>query len=197
MSCRLLSAFLFFVVAVPAAFSSDIPKNTKLEIKLEEMLSSDISQSGQKFQATLSKAVSIEHVMLLEKGALVEGVVKYAEPTYDYRQPGELDLELVTVASGGKTYFIRTNTIMLAGKPSPVDPRTGVPMDPRSRTGDLARATIGTVAGGNSGASTTIPGTDVSVGTGTPRNGTQVILPAKSKLTFNLVSASTANSSQQ
>jgi hypothetical protein len=197
MSSRLISAFLFFAVAVSAAFSSDIPKNTKLEIKLEEMLSSDISQSGQKFQATLNKAVSIEHVMLLEKGALVEGVVKYAEPTYDYRQPGELDLELVTVASGGKTYFIRTNTIMLAGKPSPVDPRTERPMDPRSRTGDLARATIGTVAGGNSGASTTIPGTDVSVGTGTPRNGTQVILPAKSKLTFNLVSASANNSSQQ
>jgi hypothetical protein len=196
MSSRLISAFLFFLVAVPTAFCSDIPKNTKLEIKLEEMLSSDISQSGQKFQATLNKAVSIEHVMLLEKGALVEGIVKYAEPTYNYQQPGELDLELVTVASGGKTYFIKTNMIMLAGRPSPVD-RNGRPLDPGSRTGDLARATIGTVAGGNSGASTTIPGTDISVGTGTPRNGTQVILPAKSKLTFNLVSASSTNSSQQ
>ena len=196
MSSRLIFAFLFLLVTVPVTFSSDIPKNTKLEIKLEEMLSSDISQTGQKFQATLNKAVSIEHVMLLEKGALVQGVVKYAEPTYNYRQPGELDLELVTVVSGGKTYFIQTNMIMLAGKPSPIDPVTGRRMDPGSRTGDLARATIGTLGGGNSGVSTTIPGTDISAGTAIPRNGTQVILPAKSKLTFNLVSASASSSTQ-
>jgi len=197
MYSRLVSASLFFLVVVSFSFSSDIPKNTKLEIKLDEMLSSDMSQTGQKFQATLNKAVSIENVMLLEKGALVEGVVKYAEPTYNYRQPGELDLELVTVASGGKTYFIKTNMIMLAGKPSPTDPRTGRPMDQGSRAGDLARATVGTIGGTNTGASTTIPGTDISVGTGTPRNGTQVILPAKSKLTFNLVSASATNPSSK
>jgi hypothetical protein len=196
MSCRLVSASLFFLALVSFSFSSDIPKNTKLEIKLDEMLSSDISQTGQRFRATLNKAVSVENVMLLEKGALIEGVVKYAEPTYNYRQPGELDLELVSVASGGKTYFIQTNMIMLAGKPSPIDPHTGRPMDPGSRTGDLARATIGTVSGGNPGASTTIPGTDISVGTGSQRNGTQVVLPAKSKLIFNLVSASATNPSK-
>ena len=196
MSSRPLRISLFFLLLTTTGLASDIPKNTKLEVKLDELLSSDLSQTGQKFHATLNKAVSLENVVLLEKGALVEGVVKYAEPTYNYRQPGELDLELVSVASGGKTYFIQTNMIMLAGKPSSIDPRTGRPMDPGSRTGDVARATIGTVAGGNPGASTTIPGTDISVGTGTQRNGTQVILPAKTKLTFNLVSASATNPSK-
>lgn len=196
MSNRLISAVLFFLALISIGFSSDIPKNTKLEIKLEEMLSSDISQTGQRFQATLNKAVSISKVDLLGKGALVEGVVKYAEPTYNYRQPGELDLELVSVTSGGKKYLVQTNTIMLAGKPSAIDPRTGRPMDTGSRTGDVARATIGTVAGGYPGASTTIPGTDISVGTSSPRNGTQVILPAKSKLTFNVVTASVTGESK-
>jgi hypothetical protein len=187
MPCRLLCFSALFLASL--AFASDLPKNTKLEIKLEEMLSSDLSQTGQKFRATLNKTVGSSDVILLEKGAPIEGVVKYAEPTYNYRQPGELDLELVSITSGGRTYFLQTNTIMLAGKPSPIDPRTGRPTESGSRKGDLARGALGTI-GGNRDTATTIPGTDISVGAGAGRNGTQVILPVKSKLTFNLTSAS-------
>ncbi len=191
-SCRVVMAFLL----ASLSFASDIPKNTKLEVRTTELLSSDRSMTGQRFTATLTRSVSAGGVVLLEKGALVEGVVKLAEPTYNYQQPGELDLELVAVTSGGKRYSLQTNTVMLAGRPSAVDPRTGRPMDRGSRTGDVIAGTIGGMTGGSTaGPTTTIPGTDVSVGAGSARQGTQVILPPKSKLNFVLLSATVAGSS--
>jgi hypothetical protein len=189
MKLRFFYAALLILLSTLPAVSSDLPKNTKLEVRIEEMLSSDISQTGQKFLATLNKTVSIGQSVVLEKGSVVEGVVKLAEPTYNYRQPGELDLELVSVRSGGKVYTLNTNTMVMTGKPSPTDPRTGRPMDTGSRKGDLARATID-AAGGNRSTSSTIPGTDISVGAGSQSNSMQMIVPVKAKLTFNVSAAS-------
>ena len=185
---------LFFMVTLPVA-ASDLPKNIKLEVRMEETLTSDSSQTGQRFTATLNKGVSAGEAVVFEKGAMVEGVVRFAEPTYNYRQPGELDLELTTIRSGGKLYVLRTNTIYLAGKPGMTDPRTGRPTDPSSRKGDVARATIDTIPGmDRGGVATTIPGTDISVGSGSPTSRSmQVIVPARSKLTFNVSSASASD----
>jgi hypothetical protein len=196
MRIRVLPAWFLVFLAVAFSAASDIPKNTKLEIRLDETLSSDTSHTGQRFRATLNRGVSAGQLVVLEKGALVEGIVKYAEPTFDYQQPGELELELISVTSGGKLYSVRTNTIMLHGKPVATDPRTGRPMDSGSRAGDVMRGTIGTIAGGNRDATTTIPGTDLSVGASSGGNSRQVILPAKTKLTFNLAAASASGPPQ-
>ena len=71
-------------------------------------------------------------------------------------------------------------------------------MDPGSRKGDVARATIGSLPGvDNGGVATTIPGTDVSVGSGSPASKSmQVIVPARSKMTFNVVSATASDPAQ-
>ncbi len=170
------------------SFASDIPKHTRLEVRTNEMLSSDQSMTGQRFTATLTRAVSVSGVAMLEKGSLVEGRVRLAQSTYNYQQPGELDLELVSVTSGGKRYLINTNPVILAGRMPRTDPRTGRPSG--SRAGDVIAGTIGGMTGASTtGPSTTIPGTDVTVGAGSGRQGTQVILPPKSKLNFVLTSA--------
>jgi len=188
---------LFLLAALPAT-ASDLPKNIKLEVRMEETLTSDSSQTGQRFTATLTKGVSAGEAIIFEKGATVEGIVKLAEPTYNYRQPGELDLELDSIRSGGKLYLLKTNTIFLEGKPTATDPRTGRPMDPSSRKGDVARATIDTIPGmDRGGVATTIPGTDVTVGSGSPTSRSmQVIVPARSKLTFYVSSASASDTKQ-
>src|SRR5882672_10835560 len=111
---------LFFAVILPVA-ASDLPKNIKLEVRMEETLTSDSSQTGQRFSATLNKAVSAGEKVVFEKGAMVEGVIKLAEPTFNYRQPGELDLELTSIHANGKLYVLRTNTIILEGKPTMTD----------------------------------------------------------------------------
>ena len=179
-------AFASLLVAL--SFASDIPKHTKLEVRTNEMLSSDRSMTGQRFTATLTRAVSVAGVAMLEKGSLVEGRVKLAQSTYDYQQPGELDLELVSVTSGGKKYLINTNPVVLAGRMPTTDPRTG--RTSGSRPGDVIAGTIGGMTGASTGGpTTTIPGTNVSVGAGSGRQGTEVILPPKSKLNFILTSA--------
>jgi hypothetical protein len=192
-----LSPFLLLAAVLPMA-ASDLPKNIKLEIRMDETLSSDTSQTGQRFTATLNKGVSAGEATVFEKGAMVEGVVKLAEPTYNYRQPGELDLELVSIRSKGKLYLLTTNLVILYGKPTVTDPRTGRPMDPSSRKGDLSRATIDTLPGmDRGGVATTIPGTDISVGSGSPTSRSmQVIVPTRSKLTFNVSSASATDTKQ-
>jgi len=121
-----------------------------------------------------------------------------AEPTYNYRQAGELDLELISIRANGKLYSLETNTVMLHGKQSMTDPRTGRPMDSGSRKGDLTQATIGSLPGMDiGGVSTTIPGTDISVGSGSPASRSmQVIVPARSKMTFNVVSATASDPAQ-
>ena len=129
---------------------------------------------------------------------MVEGLVSLAEPTFNYRQPGELDLELTSIHANGKLYLLRTDTIFLHGKPTMTDPRTGRPTDPGSRKGDVARATIDTIPGmDRGGVATTIPGTDIGVGSGSATSRSmQVIVPARSKLTFNVSSASASDPPQ-
>jgi len=198
MTAKFLPALLFFSPLTLPVIASDLPKNIKLEIRMEETLTSDSAQTGQKFSATLLKAVSAGEKVVFEKGAMVEGLVKLAEPTYNYRQPGELDLELTSIRANSKLYLLRTNTIILEGKPTMTDPRTGRPTDPGSRKGDIARATIDTIPGmDRGGVSGTVPGTDINVGSGSPTSrGMQVIVPARSKLTFNVSSASASDPQQ-
>ncbi len=198
MRSGLVRVLFLSVAAVLPLAAGDLPKNIKLEIRMEETLTSDSAQTGQRFSATLNKGVSAGEAVVFEKGAMVEGVVKLAEPTFNDRQPGELNLELLSIRSKGKLYLLTTNMIVLQGKVTATDPRTGRPVDTGSRKGDVARATMDTIPGmDRGGVATTIPGTDVSVGSGGPSSrGMLVIVPARSKLTFNVSSASTTDSRQ-
>src|SRR5262249_9766857 len=116
----------------------------------------------------------------------------------NYRQSGELDLELLSIRANGKLYALHTNPVILRGKPVQTDPRTGRPVDQGSRRADATRATIGSLPGlDNGGVATTIPGTDIGVGTGSASSRTtQVIVPARSKMTFNVTSATASDNDQ-
>ena len=155
---------------------------------MDETLSSQTAMTGEKFTATLDKSVSFGDAVMFEKGAAVEGVVKLAEPAYSYDQPGELDLELVSVRSKGQLYPLESNVMVLEGTRPATDPRTGRPVGPSK--GDIARATIGSITGvGRGGETATVPGTNGSVGASQASPTVQVVIPARSKLTFSVTSA--------
>jgi len=175
------------VLASAACFSSDVPKNTRLEVRLDETLGSDISQIGQDFSATLTRSISLGKEGL-KKGDHVSGVVKYAESTLNYYRPGEIELELTSVTSNGKVCQIATNTLRFQGKERQADPATGKQDDRGARGEDIARGAIGVAGAANTAPAQTIPGTGVAVGPSTPVTGMQVVLPAKSKLTFTITS---------
>jgi hypothetical protein len=175
------------VLATAACFSSDVPKNTRLEVRLDETLGSDISQSGQNFSGTVTRSVSLGKEGL-KKGDHVAGVVKYAESTMNYYRPGEIELELTAVTVNGEVRQIATNTLRFQGKERQADPSTGKQDDRGARGEDIARGAIGVAGAANTSPAQTIPGTGVSVGPSTPVTGMQVVLPAKSKLTFTVTS---------
>lgn len=190
MNIRFTSAVLLAFSIISPAAAGNSPKSVKLEIRVENTLSSQTSMTGEKFTATLDKSVSFGDAVMFEKGAAVEGVVKLAEPAYNYDQPGELDLELVSVRSKGKLYLLHSNVMVLEGTRPPTDPRTGRPLNSGVSKGDIARATIGSIAGaGRGGETTTIPGTSGTVGASQAGRSVQVVVPARSKLTFSVTSA--------
>ena len=99
-------------------------------------------------------------------------MVREAESTLNSSQPGELELVLRSVVSEGNNYAVTTNPLWISG-----DPSAGAP-----NARDAAeQGAIGVMVPRQS---QNIPGTNVAVGR--PGAGKQVILPAKSKLTFVL-----------
>jgi hypothetical protein len=175
------------LLATAACFASDLPKNARLEVRLDETLGSDISQSGQNFSATLTRSISLGKEGL-KKGDHVSGIVKYAESTLNYYRPGEIELELTAVTLNGEVRQIATNTLRFQGKERRADPATGKQDDRGARGEDVARGAIGVVGAANTAPAQTIPGTGVAVGPSSPATGMQVVLPAKSKLTFTITS---------
>ncbi len=188
-TARLLSSMLAALLAAPG-FASDLPKNTKLEVRLDQTLSSDTASTGERFTATLDRTISIGEQVVLRKGARVEGIVSFAESTFNYTRAGELELQLTSVVSDGQTYSIQTNTLMRAGRARPIDPRTGRADDTGARRADATRAAVDALGVGPPGITQTIPGTNISAGTGNSQSGMQVVLPTRSKLNFTLTSAS-------
>jgi hypothetical protein len=169
---------ILILILASLSFASGIPKHAKLEVRLDQGLSSDNSSTGEKFSATLDRPVTLGDKTVLRKGAKVQGVVRYAESTFGYSRAGELDLEVISVTSDGQTYEITTNPLTIAG-------RQGT-QDPGARRTDVMQAAGGVIGPAPRGMSQTIPGTNVAVGGGD--SGMQVILPPKTKLSFMVVS---------
>ena len=159
-------------------FAAGLPKHVKLEVRLDQMLCSETASSGDRFRATLDRDVTLGDRTVLKKGASVQGVVRQAESTWNDSQAGELELVLSSVVSEGNNYAVTTNPLWISG-----DPSAGAP---NGRTA----AEQGAIAVMVPRQSQNIPGTNVAVGR--PGAGRQVILPAKSKLSFVLTDSSSA-----
>jgi hypothetical protein len=182
-------SFLLLILISGSVISKAQLKNIRIEIRLDQSLGSDISQSGETFTGALSRQVSLGENEILRKGSLVSGIVKSAESTINYYRPGELELQLASVTSGGTTYHIATNTVRLQGKERRMDPSSGKQDDRGARREDATRAMEGVMLGGSNASAQTIPGTDIAVGPSDRVTGMQVILPKNSKLTFTITSS--------
>jgi hypothetical protein len=191
MSTKLFPAVIFVVLSSAIAFGSDIPKGTKITVRLDEMLSSDTALIGQPFMAHLTHDLRFgtDHVMI-HKGALVNGVVKYARSTMNYSQAGEIDLQITSIASDGVSYGVLSDTFMRMGRDRPINPNTGREDDTGARRADVTRAGVDVLTGGGGNSpSATVPGTDITVGGTNMQSGMQVILPTAMKITFTIVEA--------
>jgi hypothetical protein len=169
---------LLILCLAPLDFASSVPKHVKLEVRLDQMLSSEISHRGDRFSATLDRDVTLGDKTVLKKGASVQGVVRQAESTWNSPEPGEPELVLSSVASEGNNYAVATNPLWISG-----DQSGGAPNGQDA----AEQGAIGVMV---PRPSQNIPGTNGAVGR--PVAGRQVILPARSKLTFVLTDSSSA-----
>ena len=158
-----------------------LPTGTRLVVRLDQDMGSKISQTGQSFAATISKAVVIDGQTVIPVGARASGTVTDAQPLGKIKGGARLALKLDRVRTKWGSYPVATSSVERAeqGKGK----RTAI----MGGGGAGLGAIIGGIAGGGKGA---LIGGLVGGGAGTAGSAftgnKQIVLPAETMLTFRL-----------
>lgn len=141
-----------------AGVGGAIPEGTQVEIRIIDSLSSDTAREGDSFHGTLEQAIEVNGRTLYPKGAEVTGTVTRVHSSGRLSDPGELELVLNSIATGGRSYPVNTGPWNLKGEShtkSNVSKIGG---------GAVLGTVIGAIAGGAKGAAI---GAGVGAGAGT------------------------------
>ena len=159
-----------------------VPEGTRIEVVLDQSLSSKTSSEGQGFSATVVDPIVVDGQEVISKGAHARGVVTSAKAAGRFKGASELGLALRTIEVNGQRYEIRASTPELSKKGK--GKRTGAMVGGGAGGGAL----IGGLAGGGKGA---LIGGLIGAGAGTGgaafTGNRDVELPAETGLTFRLV----------
>ena len=158
-----------------------LPEQTPIHVTLNQTVSSNGNEAGDRFDATVNEPVVIDGKTALPEGAAVTGRVVDAHQSGHLRGRARLYLTLESVSVNGKTYDLRTAN---AG-------RTGTSHKKRNIVaiagGGGGGALIGALAGGGKGA---LIGGPIGAGAGTAvayfTGKKDIRFPAESHLTFRL-----------
>jgi hypothetical protein len=108
MPCWLLAA----AVAAALADLPDVrlPDGTPVEVRLLRVIASDLSAAGQPVQLAVNGDVSIDRVVVIEKGAPVAGAIVDAAPSQLWTRPARLSFSIRHTSSvTGQTIRLRTS----------------------------------------------------------------------------------------
>ena len=152
-------------LAAMAEVSAKIPPGTSVQVRITETLSSETASVGQVFHGSLAAPVVANGRTLFPKGANVTGEVVNVERSGRLSTPGELHLSLRTIRTGGRTYAVSVETVVLKGESHAKSNVTKI------GGGAAMGALIGAIAGGGKGAGIgagvgAAAGTGVAAGTG-------------------------------
>jgi hypothetical protein len=145
-------------VAVAGEAYTHIPAGTKLQVRVIEKLDSETANAGDPFHGTLAAPVVVNGRTLFSRGADVTGEVVDVKRSGRLSSPGELHLSLRTIRSGGRTYAVAAEPIVIKGESHTKSNVTKI------GGGAAAGAIIGALAGGGKGAAI---GTGVGAAAGT------------------------------
>ena len=171
---RILSLALLLLTAVSALAANDIPKGTKIDVRLTTMLNSDSATPGDTFEAKLNRDLVVNGKTIAPEGAIARGRVDTADPSNGGQSAGVLIIRLSEIETSDAIYNFTTNTYTRQG---------------RGRTRPYNRA--GTVADtiGGMGKPTNPPDIDIgtSVGSG---SGPAALIPEGTVVTFRTTTVS-------
>ena len=112
-----------------------------------------VAKNGDTFHATLEQAIVSADRILYPKGADVNGRVVFAHASGRLSDPGELNLVLTDISTGGRSYPLNSAPFKIKGE-----------SHTKSNAGKIGGAGIGAIAGGGKGAAI---GAGVGAGAGT------------------------------
>ena len=148
-----------------AAANVKIPAGTSVQVRITEKLSSETANVGEVFHGSLAAPVVANGRTLFPKGAIVTGEVVNVERSGRLSTPGELHLNLRSIRTGGRTYPVSVQTVVIKGESHTKSNVTKI------GGGTAFGALIGAIAGGGKGAAIgagvgAATGTGVAAGTG-------------------------------
>jgi hypothetical protein len=159
-----------------------IPAGTLLSVRVDERLSSDTTQTGDSFRASLDAPLVVDGAVIAERGARIEGRVSESDRGGKVRGTATLALELVRMnTSDGQRVRLQTEGFSKVAQKSTKKDAMKVGI------GAGLGAAIGAIAGGGKGAAIGA-GVGGAAGTGAVMGtrGDAAEVPAETRLTFRL-----------
>ncbi len=158
-----------------------VPEGTMIPVTLDQALSSEDSNSGDGFDASVSAPVVVGGKTIIPQGARARGVVVEAQSSGRLKTPGRLELTLTSIEVDGSRYGIDTSDASRVGKSHTKHNVIFI------GGGTAAGAIIGGIVGGGKGAAI---GGAIGAGGGTAAAAAtgkmEVRLPAETRLSFPL-----------
>lgn len=172
MRCCQLALVLFAATSFLSA--ADIPKGTKITVRLESLITSASAEFGQTYDASLTRDLVANHKTVAAAGSKAEvTIVKVGQSANGYA--AFITVKLTSLEGKSATYVLDTYDVTRqgSGKASPAEPRASDDVGPM--VGGIGkRPSIPTMPG---------PGSDQGVVLD-KGNGPNVILPPGALLTF-------------
>ena len=182
--CFLCIGMMIVVVICLSSFTlaqkaPEIPSGTTIKVRTIDRLSSEEARIGDNFHATLEEPITVNDKELYPRGADVIGRVVDVHKSGRLTEPGELDLVLNTVSSGGKTSSLRVEPLVMKGDSHGKSNATKI------GGGAALGAIIGAIAGGGKGAAVgTVAGGAAGTGAAAATGKREIEIASETVLSF-------------
>lgn len=114
---RILSslAILLLFTAVSALAADDIPKGTKIDVRITTLLNSETTTPGDTFEAKLNRDLVVNGKTIAPEGSIARGHVDTADPSNGGQTAGVLIIRLTEIETKDAIYNFTTSTYTRQG----------------------------------------------------------------------------------